>query len=167
MVALARKYPDKKFRPRFLPWNGLRIQTSDQICLPRKGCLTAKFLNCDEAHQQGFDLKLNKGWLRLPDGQKVQHLRTWFDPQLARQVEYEFETTDGLLQFWNVYKRKWPDGSVTEERMTGNAGFWIEEMSKTCRIYHCSSGESSPPNFDAMAIELKWYSDSERQAPRG
>lgn len=160
MVDLVRKFPDKKSRPRFLQWNGLHIQTSDHISLPREGWLAAKFVDCDEEFQQGFDLKLSKGWLRLANGQHVQHLRTWFDSRLARQVQYEFETTDGILQFWNVYKRKWPDGGVTEERMTGNAGFWVEEVAETRRIYHCSSGECYPPNFEAMVIELSWFSDS-------
>lgn len=158
MVDLARKYPDKKARPAFLQWNEFRVQTSDRISLPSRGRLAAKFLRCDKACRQGFDLKFSDGFVYLLNGQKLQHLRTWFDEQLPPEVEYEFATSDGILQFWNVYERKWPDGRVTEERMTGNAGFWIEEVSGSHRIYHCSSGERLRPEFDAMVIELRLFS---------
>jgi hypothetical protein len=167
MVDLVRKHPDKKTRPEFLLWSGLRIQTSDRIDLPPKGRVVATFRQCSEMPQQGFDLKLTDGVIVLSDGQKIQHLRTWFDPSLEPQVEYEFESTKGSLQFWNVYKRRWPNGNVTEERMTGNAGFWIEKGSDSLRVYHCSNGESCPPDFESMVVELKWFPDPDTPIPRG
>lgn len=166
MVDLARNHPDKKTRPSFLLWSGLHIQTSDWVDLPPKGRVVATFRHCSESIKQGFDLKLSAGFILLSTGQKVSHLRTWFDPSLDPQVEYQFENMNGGLQFWNVYKRRWPNGNVTEERMTGNAGFWIERMSELHRIYHCSSGEAHPPDFESMVVELKLLPDSSPTALR-
>ena len=105
--------------------------------------------------EQGYDLKLDDGWLRLVNGEEVRLLRTWRDRRFEDTVKYSFFSRDNTLWFWNVYKRQWPKGSITEEKWTGNAGFWIEEAVGGKRIYHCSHGMSPTPNFESLVVEIR------------
>ena len=148
-----KRFPDKRLRPRHILWNGLRVTTSDGIAAPKDGRVRAEFLKSVGDVEQGFDIDV-KGWLQLADGKKVKRLRTWNDPRLQPTVEYPFHTTDGFIWVWNVYKMRYPGGQVVEEKWTGNAGFWIEEASKTERIYHCSHGMANPPDFGCLVFRI-------------
>ena len=156
MVDFAKKHPDKKSRPKFIQWGDYQIRTWDTFTLPSEGKIRAVFKKTSDLYVQGFDLSFEEGCLLLEKDEEIPLLRTWYDAAYEDDVEYEFKSTDGkLLWFWNVTKRKWPNGSVTEEKLTGNAGFWIEHISDLHRIYHCSSAEATPPNFDSLVVEVQ------------
>ena len=154
MVDLARRFPDKAKRPDHLIWNGLKVRTSDRLPVPERGLVKATFLSAASNVRQGFDLKV-EGWLQLAGGERVPHLRTWMDERYEDTVSYPFYSRDGLIRFWNVYERRWPNGDVSEEKWAGNAGFWVERASDSRRIYHCSHGLVEVPDFELMVVELE------------
>ncbi len=155
MVDQFHRYPTPESRPDYLLWGGLKIKTADQITVPKNGTITATIRSCTATENaQGFDLAPKKGFLRLVDGQEVQLLRTWNDVRYEAEVSYPFFSAVGFISFWNVYKRQWPNGNITEEKWTGNAGFWIEELSPLHRVYHCSTGPLRIPDFEAFVVEI-------------
>lgn len=149
----ATRFRDKKNRPRFLLWNGLRIWTSDSIPVPQRGVVQAEFLSAKRDIEQGFDIKVD-GWIELAGGERVNHLRTWNDEKFEDVVEYPFFSGDGRLWVWNVYKMRYPGGQTVEEKWTENAGFWVEHVSKEVRIYHCSHGMAAPPDFESLVFRV-------------
>jgi len=149
-----RRFPDKQTRPRFILWNGLQVRTGDAIEVPRDGIVQAEFLHVKTDIEQGFDLKVD-GWLRLEQGEQIDHLRTWYDPRYADTVAYPFHSRDGRLRVWNVFREHLPNGQVRESYWLGNAGFWVEEVSPTERIYHCSPGPLPEPDFEALVLRVR------------
>ncbi|MGV3485054.1 MAG: hypothetical protein ACO1RT_11615 [Planctomycetaceae bacterium] len=154
MVDLATRYPDKARRPRFIQWGEHQVMTIYEWQVPITGKVSIEFVDASTGVRQGFDVKTNNGSI-LVDGKYVDHLRTWYDPSLDNSVSYAYECSDGLLKFWNVYERTWPDGTTTEEKWTGNSGFYVEEISETERIFHCSHGAVTEPTFDCLVVRVR------------
>lgn len=148
-----KRFPDKKTRPQCILWEGLRIKTADSIPALKAGRIRGEILRSKGEIEQGFDIDI-KGWLQLIDGKKVKRLRTWNESLLAPDVEYPFCSKDGLIWVWNVYKMRYPGAQVVEEKWTSNAGMWVEEESQTERIYHCSSGAASSPDFECLVFKI-------------
>jgi hypothetical protein len=148
-----KRFPDKSQRPDYVLWAGHQVKTGDALAVPRQGFVRCEFLSSKGDAEQGFDLKLD-GWLRLEKGEQVSLLRTWNDARYERFVEYPFQSNDGLLWVWNVYKMKYPGGQVVEEKWTENAGMWVEEISPAERIYHCSHGMAHPPDFESLVVKI-------------
>jgi hypothetical protein len=153
MLDQYKRFPDKKDRPDFLLWGGFHVHTADGIPVPKTGHVRGEFLSWKGDVEQGFDIDI-KGWVELGDGKRVRRLRTWNDPRLPSTVAYPFHSKDGFIWVWNVYKMKYPGGQVVEERWTENAGMWVEEVSPTERIYHCSHGRASPPDFESLVFKI-------------
>ena len=139
--------------PDFILWNGRRVKTGDWWSVPKQGRLRIHLLDAKGKVEQGVDVKCEKGYLTLVDGTKIPLLRTWADPALDPVVEYPYVTRTGRLLIYNVFKRDW-GGRVEEERWTGNAGFWVEEISQLDRVYHCSHGVVSKPDFDLFTFRV-------------
>lgn len=154
LVDQAKRFPDKKVRPKHILWDGIQVKNSDSIPVPNEGVVRAEFLHANAAVRQGFDLELDKGWLELADQSHVPLLRTWRDDRYEDVVEYPFFSRDGLFWTWNVYEMTYPSGEKREEKWTGNAGFWVEIVNDHERIYHCSHGMASPPDFDSLVYKL-------------
>lgn len=150
-----KRFPDKATRPKHILWGGLAMSTGDSIPVPKRGEVEAEFLSIKDDVRQGFDLKV-KGWIQLQD-RRVKLLRTWHDPDLEDTVRYSFGSQDGLLRVWNVYEMSLRGGQVFEEKWTGNAGFWVERVSETERIYHCSHGMASPPDFESLVFRVRVF----------
>lgn len=148
-----KRFPDKRQRPRWILWDGLRIVTADAIEVPNKGIVRAEFLSRTDEVEQGFDIKVD-GWLQLARGERVSLLRTWNDSSFENSVEYPFLAKDGRLRVWNVYKMRYPAGQVIEEKWTENAGMWVEALSPTERIYHCSHGMAHRPDFESLVFKI-------------
>jgi hypothetical protein len=146
MVAHAKRYPDKKNRPDTILWGKFRVKTFDWVPVPYEGTVRLEFLSYSQIVRQGVDVHVD-GWLQLARGEQVPHLRTWLDNRFEDVVEYPFFSKDGFLRTWNVYEMTYPNGQKIEEKWTGNAGFWVEVNSNNDRIYHCSHGMASPPDF--------------------
>ena len=47
-----------------------------------------------------------------------------------------------------------PGGQKVEEKWTENAGFWVEATGENERVYHCSHGMASPPDFDSLVYKV-------------
>lgn len=154
MLDHAKRFPDKDTRPQFILWNGLHIWTSDRIPVGPKGTVRAQFLTANPDVRQGFDIELDDGYLVLAEGEQVRLLRTWRDDRYDDVVEYPFCSRDGLLWVWNVYEMSYPSGERVVEKWTENAGFWVERISESERIYHCSHGMAHPPNFEALVFKV-------------
>ena len=153
MVAHAKRHPDKKSRPETILWGKRRVRTSDFIHVPSEGVVRLEFLTSSQAIRQGVDLKVD-GWIELAGGEHVPLLRTWQDEQFEDVVEYPFFAKDGLLWTWNVYEMTYPGGQKVEEKWTENAGFWVDVIGENERVYHCSHGMASPPDFDSFVYKL-------------
>lgn len=153
MVAHAKLHPNKKSRPDTFLWGNRRVRTSDLIQVPNEGIVRLEFLKSSQATRQGVDLKVD-GWIELAGGEHASLLRTWQDGKLEDVVEYPFFTKDGILWTWNVYEMTYPSGQTVEEKWTENAGFWVEANGEFERVYHCSHGMATPPDFDSFVYKL-------------
>lgn len=153
LVAHVKRHPDKKSRPQTILWRGHRVRTSDLILVPCEGILRLEFLSFPQSIRQGVDLKVN-GWIKLPGEEQVPLLRTWQNERLDDVVEYPFFTKDGYLWTWNIYEMTYPGGQIVEEKWTENAGFWVETIGDHERVYHCSHGMASPPDFNSLVFKL-------------
>jgi hypothetical protein len=148
-----KRFPDKGERPDHILWNGRQVKTADALAVAAHGVVRGEFLSSKGDVEQGFDLKLD-GWLCLEEGEKVSLLRTWNDLRYESLVEYPFQSNDGRIWVWNVYKMKYPGGQVVEEKWTENAGMWVEDSSPNERIYHCSHGMAHPPDFESLVFKI-------------
>jgi hypothetical protein len=162
MVDHARRYPDKHTRPDHILWNSRKVKTSDCFAVAREGKIKLEILHSKPNSEQGVDLKVDNGF-ELADGARVPLLRTWKDERFEDIVEYNFLSRDGRIFVWNVYKMHYGNGQVIEEKWTNNAGFWIEHISESERIYHCSSGVEKSPVFDSFVFKVKVSSAVEKQ----
>lgn len=153
MLDQVKRFPNKKNRPSYLLWDNLKIMTGDKIAVPQKGIIRAEFISNKSDIEQGFDLKVN-GWFELESGKKVMLLRTWDSPKYDPVVKYPFFSEDGFIWIWNVYKMRYPGGQIVEEKWTGNAGFWVEVKNDNERIYHCSHGMATLPDFEALVFKI-------------
>jgi hypothetical protein len=152
MLEHAKRFPDISTRPSWIRWGHLLVKTGDSISVPERGTWRGEFLRLSPELEQGFDVQV-AGWTQLPSGKRVDLLRTWGDERLASVVEYPYYSKDCLLWVWNVYKRRRGAAEV-EERWTGNAGFWVEEISDVERVYHCSHATADPPEFEGFVFKL-------------
>ncbi len=81
-------------------------------------------------------------------------LRTWREDHLEDVVEYPFFSQDGQLWIWNVYETVYPSGEKLVEKWTENAGLWVEIVSESERVYHCSHGMANPPDFGSLVFKV-------------
>jgi hypothetical protein len=157
----AERYRDKADRPDYIIWNGIRVKTYDWWLVPSQGTVRVEFLFAKPGVEQGVDLKIEEGWVELPNGDQVPLLRTWVDSRFEDTVEYAYFTKVGRLCVWNVYKMHYAGGQIVEERWTGNAGFWVEKLADLQRVYHCSHGMAAKPDFDAFTFRVSILQTSE------
>ena len=153
MLDAARRGSSGKFVPLQIQWGELIVQTADHIPCATHGRVRLELVRYPESPLQGVDLKLN-GSFELPDGSRVAVLRTWADGKLEDAVGYPYRSNDGWLTAWNVCQTVLPSGQVRTDRFLGNAGFWVERISERDRIYHCSHGTASPPDFDSLTFRI-------------
>jgi hypothetical protein len=153
MLDHVKRFPDKRQRADHILWNGRQVKTADALAVAAHGVVRGEFLSSKGDVEQGFDLKLD-GYLYLEEGEKVPLLRTWNDLRYESFVEYPFQSNDGRIWVWNVYKMKYAGGQVVEEKWTENAGMWVEESSPHERIYHCSHGMAHPPDFESLVFKI-------------
>jgi hypothetical protein len=153
MKDLFKRFPNKAVRPDHILWNGLSVKVGDCFSAPKRGFVRIDFLSRKNDVEQGVDIKIEKGALRLSGGEEVSLLRTWADDRFEDSVEYPYHSKSGRLCVNNVYKLKFPHGHTREEKWTGNAGFWIEEIHDQ-RVYHCSHGVADQPDFDSLVFRV-------------
>ena len=154
MLDLVAKYPDKAVRPDHILWKGLPIKTGDCFSVATKGFVKLEILSRSPGVDQGVDLKIEGGAICLKGGEEVPLLRTWADDRYEDTVEYPYYSTVGRLCVWNVYKVYFPNGQIREEKWSGNAGFWVEMIDNNQRVYHCSHGNNSEPDFESLVFRL-------------
>ena len=153
MLVAGKERPPSRDQPLAIKWGGRLVRTVDVLSVPDAGVVRGEFLAVRGDPEQGFDIKVNGG-IRLANGEKVELLRTWNDERFEPVVEYPYFSQDGYLRVWNVYKMRYRGGQVVEERWTENAGMWVEEVSPTDRIYHCSRGMVYPPDFESLVFRI-------------
>src|SRR5262245_10171317 len=142
-----------KVIPPTIMWGDKLVKTADVLIVPPTGIVRGEFIRSDDKIEQGFDLRID-GYFLLPNAERVPLLRTWYDPQLHCVVEYPYESRDGRIHVWNIYKMTYPGGQVVEEKWTGNAGCWVEEQGPREKIYHCSHGSANPPDFESFVFKI-------------
>ncbi|MBN2132737.1 MAG: hypothetical protein JW741_24770 [Sedimentisphaerales bacterium] len=153
MLDHVRRFPRKSNRPPYILWGGKKVLTADELLVPQQGYLIGEFLSLKGDPDQGFDISI-RGYIQLEDGERVQRLRTWNDPQYEPRVRYPFRSEDGTLRVWNVYRVARGKGKPVDERWTGNAGFWVEPISDLDKIYHCSPGTANKPDFESLVFRI-------------
>jgi hypothetical protein len=119
--------------------NGMEVVQMDRLPV-RRGTVrvTADTARAD----QGIALKAQSGAIHLSDGKQVPLVHIWFDPGLPLEAVHEVECNDGELRVWNVYRTVHPDGTVTVDAWTGNAGMVVSEKLPRRRRYLCSPGSA-------------------------
>ncbi|WP_146742338.1 hypothetical protein [Oleiagrimonas sp. MCCC 1A03011] len=154
MIRHAKDHPDRVTRPQYILWNGKAVRAGFEIIAPKEGRFRLEFISAPREPSQGVDVKIEDGAIALPGGGFVNTLRTWHEPSYEDFIEYSYKSNDGVIKLWNVYHRSWPDGRMTEEKWTGNAGFLVEEDGKDCWLFRCSDGLSSPPDFTQLIFRF-------------
>jgi hypothetical protein len=89
---------------------------------------------------QGIALKAPTGSITLSNGRGIPLLHIWFDPGLPLNATHAFDCRDGELRVWNIFRTIHPNGVVTEDAWTGNAGMLIVNKQPLYRRYRCSPG---------------------------
>jgi hypothetical protein len=153
MLEAGSQRPPARDRPIVIQWGHRRVQTTDVIAVPPHGIVRGEILKVSGNPEQAFDIKV-EGWIQLATGERVSLLRTWNDSRYEAAVEYPFHSRDGLLRVWNVYLMRYSGGQVIEEKWTENAGMWVQEVSPTERLYHCSPGMANPPDFESFLFKI-------------
>ncbi len=156
MIRHVQAHPDRASRPKHILWNGQAVWTSFDVAVPEEGRFRVEFLSEVREPSQGVDVKVEGGAITLPGGESVQTqtLRTWHDPRYEEVVEYPYKSKAGVLKVWNVYHRSWPDGRITEEKWTGNAGFLVEHEAEDRWVFRCSNGPSELPDFNQLVFRF-------------
>ena len=152
MVDHVKTSPPQPNLPPKIQWGKHVVMTSDVLCVPRSGRVRLEFLRCKREVEQGVDTKADPGFVLL-DGRVAPLLRTWYDARFENVVEYSYEANDSTISVWNVYSVRYESGRIAEEKWTGNAGFWREELGPLDVIYHCSHGRAAP-DFEALVFRL-------------
>jgi hypothetical protein len=138
MLDQARKRPKGVRGPVTIRWGEKIIRTADVFQVPTHARIRLECMRSEAGLRQGFDVKMQGGCV-LANGELVPLLRTWCDDAYETVVEYDYRADDSVLATWNVYEMV-RGSELVPEKWTGNAGFWIEEINKFDRIYHCSAG---------------------------
>lgn len=154
MIRHVQAQPDRATRSKHIEWNGKAVWTSFDVVVSEEGRFRLEFLSEPRDPSQGVDVKVEHGSIALPGGEAVRILRTWHEPGHEKTVEYPYKATARMLKVWNVYRRPWPDGRITEEKWTGNAGFLVQQEAAGCWVFRCSSGPAPSPDFDQLVFRL-------------
>lgn len=154
MLEHVRANPNRNARSDYILWSGRAVRTSLRLQVPSTGRFRIEFLSPPRDLAHGVDVKAEKGSILLPGGKAAGLLRTWHDPRDQNVVEYPYDTPAQSLYVWNCYYVPWPAGGVTEERMTGNAAFWIEKEDVQSTIFHCSPGPAATPDFEHLVFRF-------------
>jgi hypothetical protein len=154
MVRHVQAHPDRATRSKYILWGHQAVWTTYDLAVPDEGRFRLEFLSEPRQPSQGVDVKAEGGEIRLSSGESVQTLRTWHDARYEELVEYPYKCKAGLLKIWNVYQRVWPDGRVTEEKWTGNAGFLVEQRGRDRWVFRCSDGPSKSPDFGRFVFQV-------------
>jgi hypothetical protein len=136
---------------------GKQIVTQADRVPIKKGRVRLVFLSA-KGQEQGVYLKAKDGWVEMSDGGRTETLVVWKHPPLPDVVEHNVYCPSEGLTVWNAYRVVHPDGTVTEDMWTGNAGMVILEDAPQSRVYGCSTGEG---DFDAtqLVFRLEWFPD--------
>ena len=150
MKTLQEKFVETRGEP--LHVDGVEVVQMDRIAV-RRGMVSVCANSACAG--QGIALKAPSGAIRLSDGQEVPLLHIWFDPGLPLTVIHEVDCPDGELRVWNIYRTVHPNGAVTEDRWTGNAGMARVDAQPRRRRYRCFPGtaRSFKPQLD-VPIEV-------------
>jgi hypothetical protein len=154
MVRNVSDHPDRTTRPRFVLWNGQKVWTTYEVPVPDIGRFRIEFLSDPREPLVGVDVKAENGLVQLSGGEEVATLRTWHEPRLESSIEYSYRSSDGRLKVWNVYRRSWPDGRVTDEKWTGNAGFTVVDEGERSFLFRCSDGGCAQPDFGRLVFRF-------------
>lgn len=126
----------------------------------KRGEITVEFLS-ELNGRHGISISSKNGWIRLSDGSTTPRLHIWNEPGLPSSVTHEFESRDGVIRIWNVYRIRHPSGIVTEDYFTGNAGIVVLEQGPSHVRLGCSGGLG---DFDPqeLVVEISWTEDGPR-----
>jgi hypothetical protein len=140
--------------PSSIRWGAHRVQTADRVVVPTAGTLQLTFHSGRYSPKQGVDLKCESGHVVLVDGTCVPHLRSYYEAELADELEYRYVSKPGVLRLWNTYQVE-RAGSLIDEYWTGNAGFVKESTGEMEWTYRCSMRDDPTPTFDALVFSLR------------
>lgn len=129
--------------------NGVDIVQMDRIHV-RHG--TVRVIAQAARAGQGIALKVPSGTITLSDGRETPVLHIWFDPGLPLDVTHVVNCRGGELRVWNIFRTVHPNGAVTEDAWTGNAGMAVVEREAHRRRYQCSPGSAASwePQLDVI-----------------
>jgi hypothetical protein len=141
MKTLQEQFVETRGQPLHL--DGVEVVQMDRIAV-RHGVVSVSTNSACAG--QGIALKAPSGAIRLSDGQAVPLLHIWFDPGLPLAVAHEVDCREGELRVWNIFRTVHPNGAITEDKWTGNAGMAIVDAQPRRRRYRCSPGTAESFN---------------------
>jgi hypothetical protein len=103
----------------------------------------------------GVCFKLPTGQLLLSDGSAVKAVHIWNEANLPAVVTHRVRGAREGVRVWNVYRVTHPNGKMTEDAFTGNAGMVLAQIESRVREYSCSNG---PGDFDPkeFVFSIEW-----------
>lgn len=119
-----------------------------------KGRVKLTFLRDVAPVRQGVDINVEEGCLLSSEGLEFETLRTWRSDEYEDAVEYIFDSRANGIFVWNVYLMDRGNGAMTEEKWTGNAGFWVEQRHELSYVFHCSHGGAPVPDFEGLVFQI-------------
>ena len=124
-----------------------------QLCrIPiNHGMVTISLLSPPNS-DEGICIKAPNGAIELSDGTASETVYVWHEPNLPTRLSHHVNCPNGELLIWNIYRVHHPNGEVTVDFWTGNAGMTLLTDAPNRRRYACSDWRGS---FDPPAIQFE------------
>lgn len=133
---------------------GLVVKQGDDIPLAA-GQIIIRLGGIDN-QGHGVRLKARGGWIELSDGRRAEVVDTWRAPGLPDVITYTVSCPSGGLLLWNIYQVTHPNGEITEDMWTGNAGMTLLSARPNGRTYGCSPGGGGDFEPRRLIVEVEW-----------
>lgn len=142
-------------KKRYIIWGGLKVYSSYLARVPKQGALQIEFLSPPVDPMNGIDICAEGGGIKLANGEMLEVLRTWHDPEYEPVVRHEFHAPEGALYVWNVARHTWPSGRTSDEKWSGNLGLSVEQESPSNWLFQCSGIRvNEQANFQDLVFRL-------------
>lgn len=133
-----------------------KVIQQDEIEIPPQVQIKLTFLGVRVYLDNAAVIAVPKpGYIELSDGSWTSAVSIWDELNLPRSVVHNVQSPKQILNVYNKYRIRHPDGSITEDSFTGNAGMVVTKLGKRKRLYECSAG---PDDFDKrdLVFQLEW-----------
>jgi len=126
-----------------------------------QGVVQFRFVSPPDA-DQGICVNAKGGAIEMPDGSTCERLHIWHAPGSPERVTHRLTCPAGEFLVWNVYRVHHPDGTTTEDNLTGDAGMVLLQQGPSYRRFGCSDGRT-PFDPSALVFDVEWVNDASQR----